>query len=118
VGESRGAAPPRSRDALLLVALLWIWAVPAALLWHWSVSRDALLPYLPRAVWFAPGELWRRWPPVLAAALILLSGLSLGPWGRARRLGALRPYLVATLLLIVLVHVLWGGALIVALREE
>ncbi len=98
-------------DAVLLTALLWGWAASGAYFWQLARARDAVLPYVPSAVWVVPGELWQVAPLVLVAlaALAPLAALPLARRPAARRL---RPVLGGLCGLVVLIAVVWGGALL------
>lgn len=79
------------------------------------MRTDTILPVLPTAVWSFPGEAWRRSPVVLVVGLLLLASLPLSPLGGKRPLGRARPYIVAAIVFVALVHLVWGVALVTSL---
>jgi len=94
------------------VLLIWGWAVPSAIFWHITITRNMVLPYIPFYFWWLPGTLWQRLPGLFVAVFCVIPlpvyllarrwPVPVKPWCRALF------YILAALILIT--HLLWGGA--------
>lgn len=109
-------ASTRRLDALLVAGALWSWAATGAYFWNLAGSNSVVLPYAPRIIWAAPGELWSLAPAAFVAVVFLPPILFRVLETRgAISLHAARPYAIALLAVTCVAALLWGSALIRAL---
>ncbi len=100
-------------DASLLILLLWVWTIPGALFWQKVVAYDIVLPLIPHFAWLLPGKFWQMTPFLLIFVLLLFTVLSYIFLGRKfRPSGFLRGTCYILLILIIIIHFVWGGVLL------
>ena len=108
---TREEASASARTAVPTFAM-WAWLIPSAYFWHRADADGFLLPHLPSIVWMPAGALWEHAPLVFLAVVALLP---LGIHALRTRTPAYRLLRRAALGVGgvgVVVHVLWGTAMV------
>ena len=115
--ESAGADGRQWRASVVWIALLWWWTIPSAYLWHRAERSEAVLPYVPQAIWGLPGGLWSVAP--LAYVVVLLGASYYVAVLTSRKRPPRRVAIVARVfaLVVTVTHVIWGSALLAGLAE-
>ncbi len=106
--------PGRWHDGLLFTTALWTWALTGAWFWTLAGHHGVLLPYVPRVVWAVPGWLWSHHRIASSALLLALTVLAMR---RTAGLSVWRFAIVTGLVVTGLVAFVWGGGLLVGLRN-
>lgn len=99
--------------AVVWIAAYWMWTLPSALFWALAEQRNIFLPYLPRFLWSWPGEVWRAIPwlfVILSVAVPCLIVAGARRWPKPAKITRVLAY--ALIVIIGLIHVLWGGAIL------
>ncbi len=109
--EDKEAPPGRPTlwNTILATLLLWIWMLPSAVFWWMSIDNGIVLPGIPYAVWFLPGQLWRISPVAHIISVIALPAFFYW-FCRSRNCfnAKAKTMLCTAMLLIIFVHLMWG----------